>query len=662
VTSITAREPDAQPTEIPKVPLRRRRWFLGSILGVVAVVVVTAGVYIWWLGGGLVHVSNAVQSRAEVAQKQLEAFQKSVKAGDEAGAERHLDKAKVAIAEAKDSARTPQVRVAKFLPYTRNTVADLDHLLTAADVMVDSANDGLTLYTQFSGDSSKLVTGGRFNLDALVKAREAILKLERSMDTAQSQLKQVTGDGPMGDEALDKKRTGLRQIASLRSQVAPLAPLVEALPSVVGAEGTKRYVVAVMNPAEMRGSGGAPLSVAFVVFKNGKYSVPLKGTTSSITRGSPEGLLGDNPLLVWNRVKGDPFQPPLGQPQRFVNATFNPDFRVSGEQLMRGTSKFFGMKTDGVIALDVVAIAKLLKVVGPIESASGALTAENVADELLIKAYEQQGTDIVGRQKRNDQLMSVMLSKLTEGGQVRAKGEALLSAGPGRHIQMHFRDDRLQRLVEGRGLAGAVPAPTSGNLTAAYTQNTNGSKVDVYQQRTVDEVVRLRPNGSAVVTRTVRIKNATPPFAGTGADPKFGYVTRWAANRVTSLMPPGSVVTKQPEDTKATRIRLGHDQAGRTFAQASVLTPPGETSELSWQYTVPKAMTRQADGSWLLTDEVVPQNTLNPFVLQITVVAPPGWTATAPDTAQPWLVNQGTAFLQVAVAEPMSLRLQVTRQ
>jgi hypothetical protein len=122
------------------------------------------------------------------------------------------------------------------------------------------------------------------------------------------------------------------------------------------------------------------------------------------------------------------------------------------------------------------------------------------------------------------------------------------------------------------------------------------------------------------------------------------------------------VVTKQPEDTKATRIRLGHDQAGRTFAQASVVTPPGETSELSWQYTVPKAMTRQADGSWLLTDEVVPQNTLNPFVLQITVVAPPGWTATAPDTAQPWLVNQGTAFLQVAVAEPMSLRLQVTRQ
>ncbi len=129
-----------------------------------------------------------------------------------------------------------------------------------------------------------------------------------------------------------------------------------------------------MNPAEMRGAGGAPLSVAMVVIKDGKITVPVKGTTSRVTLGADTRPLGTNPFLVWPRVKGDPFQPPLGKPQRFVNATFNPDFRVSGEQMVRATPKFFGKKTDGVIAIDVVGLAKLLEVIGPIQSDYGELT------------------------------------------------------------------------------------------------------------------------------------------------------------------------------------------------------------------------------------------------------------------------------------------------
>ncbi len=44
-----------------------------------------------------------------------------------------------------------------------------------------------------------------------------------------------------------------------------------------------------MNPAEMRGSGGAPLSMAMVVLKNGKLTIPIKGTTSSHYLHSPPG-------------------------------------------------------------------------------------------------------------------------------------------------------------------------------------------------------------------------------------------------------------------------------------------------------------------------------------------------------------------------------------
>ncbi len=102
--------------------------------------------------------------------------------------------------------------------------------------------------------------------------------------------------------------------------------------------------------------------------------------------------------------------------------------------------------------------------------------------------------------------MSTMLSSLMEGGQLKAKTNALLSVAPSRHVQMYFRDDRLQKLVEDRGLAGAVPTPDVGNMTAVFTQNGNGSKVDVFQQRTINQTVVVHEDGSATVGRTVEIR------------------------------------------------------------------------------------------------------------------------------------------------------------
>jgi hypothetical protein len=629
---------------------------VGVAGGLLAVAVVTGGVYIWWLGGGLISVSTTVQDRAEVAQKELQKFRRTLTHGDQAAARVHLHKAQDALAEAESATRKPQVRIAKWLPYTRNTVTDLDHLLTAANVMVDSAGGALTLYDSFAGDGSKVFQNGQFDLKAVARTRSALLDMAASLDKAESELEQVDGNGPLGGQALEKKRTGLRQIRSIQHVIHPFVPLIDALPSAVGVDGTKRYLVAIMNPAEMRASGGAPLSVALVVLKKGKLTIPLKGTTSSITLHSPTGLLGDSPLLVWPRVKGDPFQPPLGEPQRFVNIDFNPDFRMSGEQMMRATPKFFGMKTDGVIALDVVALSHLLEAVGPVASDYGTLTSQNLVDELLVKAYEKQGTDVLGRQKRNDELMTTILTDLTGGGgSIRNNLTSLAKAIPARHLQMYFRDDRLEKAVSALGADGSVPSPKVGNLTAVYTQNGNGSKVDVFQQRTIDENIKLRADGSALVRRTVTLLNQTPPYTGTSPDTKRGYLTRWATNLVINLMPRGARITSEPQVDMAGTVKKGVDQAGRTFAQAAVVTPPGGTSTVTWEYVLPHAAER-VGGSLRMVDRVVPQNTVGGFLLQSTVTAPNGWNLRV-DDGQSWYLQKNQGFLQIRVDAPTTLRL-----
>ena len=275
------------------------------------------------------------------------------------------------------------------MPYVGQTVDDLDHLLNAAGIMTGSARDALAVYENFSGDDSKLFADGQFSIPAIEQAQRAVGDIKGSLAEAEDELRQVQGHGFRGGDALDKQRSALKQIGSLRGEITAIEPLLRAMPDAVGANGRKTYLVAIMNPAEMRASGGAPLSVAFVKFVDGKMSTPFKGATSEKTEMNSE--------FYWDRLTGkdDPFQLPAGEAQRFVNTTFNPDFRVSGEQMVRATPVNFGFKTDGVIALDINAIGHLLDATGPIDTEFyGKVTGKNVAQKLIIDAYKSGSDDL----------------------------------------------------------------------------------------------------------------------------------------------------------------------------------------------------------------------------------------------------------------------------
>jgi hypothetical protein len=520
--------------------------------------------------------------------------------------------------------------------------------------MTDSARDALVVYQHFSGDDSDLFQNGKFSIPAIEEAQSSVGAIESAMARAERQLRQVDGDGPKGDEVLEKKRSGLRQIRSLREEIVSLKPLLAAMPSAVGAEGAKTYLVAIMNPTEMRASGGAPLSVAFVRFKNGKMTIPLKGTTSVLT--------GLNAEFYWDRLTGrkDPFALPEGEAERFVNTNFNPNFAVSGEQMVRATPANFGVRTDGVIALDLVAIGHLLDETGPIQSeAYGKLTSKNIARKLLIEAYTLGSDDlsVAARHDSNEELMTVMLSRLTEGGGLIGKARAIGNAIPGRHLQMYFRDERLQRLVVEKGMGGTIPVRDTGNLTAVYTQNGNGNKLDVYQRRTVREVVRLRPDGSALVRRTVALENPTPPYTAPFPDRKRGYDTRWATNLVINLMPKGAKVTQEPTVTLAGTVGSGKDQAGLTYAKAATMLPPDGSDELTWEFVVPHAAVRKGDVMYF-RNYVAPQPMLNFGTLQLSVIAPKGWTA---KPAEGWKAAKKATRTEVVMDSVQVLKLRLER-
>lgn len=628
---------------------RRRRPSRNVVVVALVVLLLFAGsaVFTAWLVKGLLESSRAVQAHAAVAQGELQQFRDKLKAGDRPGAQGHLRVAKTALKQATTAAQEPEVRLAKNFPYVGATVSDLDHLLAAATIMTRSGDDALAVYEDFAGADSKLFSNSTFSLPAIRDAQEAVARIEADMNRAERELRAVEGKGPKGEQALEKKESALKQVATLRAELVALGPVLEALPSAVGAKERKTYLVTILNPAESRPSGGAPLSIAVVRFDKGRMTIPLRGQTETLTNL--------NQKLSWKAAPGDPWV--RGKtPRSFVSANLNPDFPVAAEQLLRAAKPNFNVSPDGVIALDVVAISHLIAHTGPIESpVYGQLTADNVAEKLLVEAYTLDNT---ARHAANDALLTSMLSRLTEGGGMIGKARALGKGVPGRHLQMYFRDDRLQRLVSEERAAGEVRAPEVGNLTAVYTQNGNASKVDVFQRRTVRETVQLEADGSATVRRSVTIRNATPKYTGDGADPRKGVATRWAKIKVLTLMPPGAKITRQPSGVdRMGTPSTGVDQDKRTYGEVIVVIPPKETVTLTWDYTLPRAARPDGKGLRFL-EYVETQPMLRDQQVRLTVVPPKGWTAKA--LVGDWKISPDAARLTMAAAERTLLKLKVS--
>ena len=65
-------------------------------------------------------------------------------------------------------------------------------------------------------------------------------------------------------------------------------PVLDALPDVLGAEGDRNYIVAIMNPAELRYSGGATLTLVPMTMSDGKIEFGDTVTNEDIVAGGDE--------------------------------------------------------------------------------------------------------------------------------------------------------------------------------------------------------------------------------------------------------------------------------------------------------------------------------------------------------------------------------------
>lgn len=283
------------------------------------------------------------------------------------------------------------------------------------------------------------------------------------------------------------------------------------IPSMLGAEGPRNYLVLFQNNAEWRSLGGIPGAMALLRTEGGAMTLGAQESSSDFSAYDESVLPLDEEVLA---IYGD-------RPGRWIqNVTLVPDFTVSAALAREMWAReHAGHQVDGVIALDPVALSYLLKATGPITLPTGdKLTSKTALPLLLNEVYARYP-------KPSDQddffamAAAAVFAKLSSGAVDFAPlVSALTRAGNEHRLLAWSGHENEQALLAQTTLAGALPSSDADAARfGVYVNDGTGSKMDFYQN--VDAEVEWRActagtdgtTGDAVLT--VTIGNTAPADA-----------------------------------------------------------------------------------------------------------------------------------------------------
>lgn len=634
---------------------------MGLVIGV------ALGAVVFWIQASLTVSLASLAIGARSFQTSLLSAVDRISAGEFQAAKADFSEVETAAARINSSAFGPKFALLGAVPGVDVAIDNWRHLVSATEQITSSTAELLAVYGDLSGEGgdSRIFSDGAINVELLTGLPPRVARVDAGVQRTADDLAAINATGPGAGVLGQVRDRALQEIVPVQEAIDALVDLAPLLPDALGANGVKRYLVAIGNQAEMRASGGAPLTLVLVEFNNGRISIPIKGQTS--TQLFPPL---NAPVRWWGPAM-NPFFADNPRNAPMVVANTHPSMLFSAREMAGAWAGGDYPEVDGVILMDLTAIGAALNATGPIQSeAYGEVTGDRLGELLLIDAYAQFGqTEAEARQQANQKLLDDLLVRLLSGQDLVSVAKAVAGTAPGRHFQVWLRDPDFERFAVRSGAGGPVVDPGTGDWSAVYTQNGNQSKVDVFQQRKVLVTVQLQADGSARVTQQLNLTNATPPDRpAEGTFGRIGYETTWLKAAYIMYVPDAAQNYRvQYPDGFAVRPFKNHQQFGRGFADDGIgqkivrvvgWTPPGGQSAVSVSYDLPAGTFTTKDGGLAYRLSAEPQALFVPSTLTVRVTAPDGW---APVQDQGMQVTGSTAEVSAVQDRTVEVGIDFTR-
>jgi hypothetical protein len=323
----------------------------------------------------------------------------------------------------------------------------------------------------------------------------------------------------------------LSQITVLDNALTSANVAVRIVPTMLGQDGVKRYLLAFQNEAEARGTGGLPGAFAIVEANHGKLRIAhmesdtaLDGVSASVGFG-PE----------YNQLYGG-----AGTTTLYVNGNLSPNFPYAAQIWASMWRHHSGEKVDGVIAVDPTALSYLLAVTGPATLPDKSqVSAANVVALTQSNIYAKfSGLGSTVNDQRKAYLLNIATAASTKILDARGDPIALLravaKAAGEQRILVWSADPGVQRDLEQTIVAGTIPV-TSAPYVGLSIVNDAGSKLDYYLDRSISWV-RTGCGPARPTTVTITLTNNAPasglPLYVTLRSDSHSYLTRPGDNRL----------------------------------------------------------------------------------------------------------------------------------
>ena len=295
-----------------------------------------------------------------------------------------------------------------------------------------------------------------------------------------------------------------------------LLSAVEIAPAILASPKPLKYLVAIQNSAEARGTGGILGAYAIVEFSNGSVKV--------IKTGSNEPLYGTSLKKIPVDVPAEFLSLYGNNPAIIQNSNLSPHFPYGAEIWLGLWKEEFDEDLDGVIAVDPTALSYVLRSTGPITLADGEqITSENVVAETLEVAYKRYENDNKARKQHLVDIMDAVVAKLNSGGYSKVKmAQALRDGIIANRILVYSADREVQAKLAKVRLGGFMSTEPN-NEFRAVIQNIDAGKLDYYLDRSVEietqSCERVRETQVRVrVTNTLKSAEGLSAYVLTRAD------------------------------------------------------------------------------------------------------------------------------------------------
>lgn len=368
-------------------------------------------------------------------------------------------------------------------------------------------------------------------------------------------------------------RKGVDQVAEVATAAAPALKL---LPTLLGADGPRNYLLVFQNNAETLALGGSAAAQTLVSVDKGVISMGAQGDSRSYQNGQavgvevPQGALDLYTSYLVDHINTSMSRPDFPTAAQIMRAWWQRD--IAAEQI------------DGVISIDPIALSRVLVATGPIALPTGdTLQADNAVRLLLSDVYARW--DSYKQPDLVDGFFAAAAGSVfakVAGGEFDMKDMAWAvteSAKQG-NLLVWSEDAAVAEAIAGQPVSGVIPTDDADATTiGVYFNNSNASKIDYHTRAGVTADAACTAD-AATFTTTARI---SLPISQEKADdlPRYVQSYPWGAEKFRDWVyvygPEGTTVSDIAVDgEKATAPITNITDLGRPVVKLELWFSPGE--------------------------------------------------------------------------------------